>query len=192
MLQQQLDKFAPAMPAHPDLPFQGGALGLFGYDLGRRVEKLPELAAHDIALPDMAIGLYDWALIADHSRQKLTLVSLGDAEQRLHWLHQQTTDENLVPFKLTVPWQADMSREQYGEKFRQIQAYLRSGDCYQINLAQRFSAEYQGDEWQAFLSLSRSNQAPFQLYSLTRQRHIECFTRTFLVVGESSGSNPAD
>ncbi len=123
MLQQQLDKFAPAMPAHPDLPFQGGALGLFGYDLGRRVEKLPELAAHDIALPDMAIGLYDWALIADHSRQKLTLVSLGDAEQRLHWLHQQTTDENLVPFKLTVPWQADMSREQYGEnsaKFKRI------------------------------------------------------------------------
>ncbi|AJJ02665.1 aminodeoxychorismate synthase, component I [Yersinia pseudotuberculosis IP 32953] len=164
LLQQQLDKFAPAMPAHPDLPFQGGALGLFGYDLGRRVEKLPELAAHDIALPDMAIGLYDWALIADHSRQKLTLVSLGDAEQRLHWLHQQTTDENLVPFKLTVPWQADMSREQYGEKFRQIQAYLRSGDCYQINLAQRFSAEYQGDEWQAFLSLSRSNQAPFSAF----------------------------
>ncbi len=40
LLQQQLDKFAPAMPAHPDLPFQGGALGLFGYDLGRRVEKI--------------------------------------------------------------------------------------------------------------------------------------------------------
>lgn len=26
-----------------------------------------------------------------------------------------------------------MSREQYGEKFRQVQHYLHSGDCYQVN-----------------------------------------------------------
>ena len=39
-----------------------------------------------------------------------------------------------------------MSRQQYGEKFRQVQAYLRSGDCYQVNLAQRFQARYRGDE----------------------------------------------
>lgn len=164
LLQQQLDKFSPPIPSHPDLPFLGGALGLFGYDLGRRVEQLPERAEKDIALPDMAIGLYDWALIADHHLQQLTLVCHGDAEQRLLWLQQQKSPVTAAPFKLTSPWQANMSREQYGEKFRQIQEYLHSGDCYQINLAQRFSAEYQGDEWQAFLSLSRSNRAPFSAF----------------------------
>ncbi|CNH96054.1 para-aminobenzoate synthase component I [Yersinia massiliensis] len=164
LLQQELDKFLPSIPTHPDLPFLGGALGLFGYDLGRRIEKVPVLAEQDIALPDMAIGLYDSALIADHHLQKLTLVCHGDAEQRLGWLSQSKATETTVPFKLTSPWQANMSREQYGEKFRQIQAYLHSGDCYQINLAQRFSAEYQGDEWQAFLSLSRSNRAPFSAF----------------------------
>lgn len=164
LLQQQLDKFSPPISPHPDLPFLGGALGLLGYDLGRRVEKLPALAEKDISLPDMAIGLYDWALIADHHLQKLTLVCHGDAEQRLLWLQQQKTPVTAAPFKLTSPWQANMSREQYGEKFRQIQEYLHSGDCYQINLAQRFSAEYQGDEWQAFLSLSRSNRAPFSAF----------------------------
>lgn len=164
LLQQQLDKFALPMPSHPDLPFLGGALGLFGYDLGRRVETLPALAEQDIALPDMAVGLYDWALIADHHLQKLTLVCHGDAEQRLLWLQQQKRPEVALPFTLTSPWQANMSREEYGEKFRQIQEYLHSGDCYQINLAQRFSAKYQGDEWQAFLSLSRSNRAPFSAF----------------------------
>lgn len=164
LLQQQLDKFSPPIPSHPDLPFLGGALGLFGYDLGRRVEQLPERAEKDIALPDMAIGLYDWALIADHHLQQLTLVCHGDAEQRLLWLQQQKSPVTAAPFKLTSPWQANMSREQYGEKFRQIQEYLHSGDCYQINLAQRFSAEYQGDEWQAFLSLNRSNRAPFSAF----------------------------
>ncbi|XNM70847.1 hypothetical protein ACLK1Y_10160 [Escherichia coli] len=42
-----------------------------------------------------------------------------------------------------------MNRAQYGEKFRQAQAYLQSGDCYQVNLAQRFQARYEGDEWAA-------------------------------------------
>ncbi|CNE59235.1 aminodeoxychorismate synthase component 1 [Yersinia mollaretii] len=164
LLQQELDKFTPTISPHPDLPFLGGALGLFGYDLGRRIERVPTLAEQDIALPDMAVGLYDWALIADHHLQQLTLVCHGDAEQRLHWLHQQRVSDTVTPFKLTRSWQANMTREQYGEKFRQIQAYLHSGDCYQINLAQRFSAEYQGDEWQAFLALSRSNRAPFSAF----------------------------
>jgi para-aminobenzoate synthetase component 1 len=56
------------------------------------------------------------------------------------------------PFALTSAWRSNMSREQYGEKFRQVQAYLHSGDCYQVNLAQRFQASYRGDEWQAFAS----------------------------------------
>ena len=41
-------------------PFLGGALGYFAYDLGRRVEDLPELSRHDIHAPDMAVGIYDW------------------------------------------------------------------------------------------------------------------------------------
>ncbi|MGP6380775.1 aminodeoxychorismate synthase component 1 [Yersinia bercovieri] len=164
LLQQELDKFAPPISPHPDLPFLGGALGLFGYDLGRRIEKIPTLAEPDITLPDMAVGLYDWALIADHQLQQLTLICHGDAGPRLQWLQQQKTRDTVTPFALTSPWQANMSRQQYGEKFRQIQAYLHSGDCYQINLAQRFSADYQGDEWQAFLALSRSNRAPFSAF----------------------------
>jgi len=57
-----------------------------------------------------------------------------------------------------------MSREEYGAKFRQVQDYLRAGDCYQVNLAQRFQAQYEGSEWQAFLRLSASNRAPFSAF----------------------------
>lgn len=50
VLQQVLDR-ADIRPTHnEDLPFQGGALGLFGYDLGRRFESLPEIAEQDIVL----------------------------------------------------------------------------------------------------------------------------------------------
>lgn len=163
LLQQQLNQLNLNTEPQANLPFLGGALGLFGYDLGRRIERLPVLAQGDIDLPDMAIGLYDWALICDHHQQRVTLVCHGDAEQRFTWLQQQkSTCHN--PLRLTSPWIANLSRQQYGEKFQQIQEYLQSGDCYQVNLAQRFSANYQGDEWLAFLRLSQSNKAPFSAF----------------------------
>ncbi|EMW1014974.1 aminodeoxychorismate synthase component 1 [Serratia marcescens] len=163
LLQQQLAAQAWQPAFNPALPFQGGALGLFGYDLGRRVETLPQLAETDLTLPDMAVGIYDWALIADHRLQTLTLLSYGDVEQRWRWLTRQTAPAER-PFALRSGWHANMTRRQYGEKFQRVQHYLRSGDCYQINLAQRFSADYQGDEWQAFCRLSACNRAPFSAF----------------------------
>ncbi|MBU9855047.1 aminodeoxychorismate synthase component 1 [Rahnella bonaserana] len=165
LLEEQLTACGLHAESSPDFPFLGGALGLFGYDLGRRVENLPQIAVRDIELPDMAVGIYDWALIADHHLQRLTLICHGDISARLRWLeeHQQTCAAP-APFRLNAPWQANMSREEYGQKFRQIQEYIRSGDCYQINLAQRFSTQYDGDEWQAFLRLNQANRAPFSAF----------------------------
>ena len=165
LLEEQLTACGLHAESSPDFPFLGGALGLFGYDLGRRVEDLPQIAIRDIELPDMAVGIYNWALIADHHLQRLTLICHGDISARLHWLdeHQKIRSAS-APFRLNAPWQANMSREEYGQKFRQIQEYIRDGDCYQINLAQRFSTDYSGDEWQAFLRLNQSNRAPFSAF----------------------------
>ncbi|MTH47170.1 aminodeoxychorismate synthase component 1 [Intestinirhabdus alba] len=163
LLRDALDRL-PFRPRHsPDLPFQGGALGLFGYDLGRRFETLPARAERDIDLPDMAVGIYDWALIVDHQRQTVSLLSYADAGARRDWLTAQQATPG-APFRLTSPWRTNMTRRQYGDRFRRVQAYLHSGDCYQINLARRFQAEYQGDEWQAFTALNRSNRAPFSAF----------------------------
>ncbi|OAN18270.1 aminodeoxychorismate synthase component I [Photobacterium jeanii] len=164
----------PELKPMAGIPFLGGALGFWGYDLGRRVEKVPCLAEHDLSTPDMAIGIYDWALIADHQAQKLFLISPQGSE-RLAWLNTQKeryTCKNMLShenhglqhsddFALTSDWSANMTIESYCNKFKCIQDYLTSGDCYQINLAQRFSAQYQGDEWQAYLKLEQQNGAPF-------------------------------
>ncbi|MEH8175298.1 aminodeoxychorismate synthase component I [Aeromonas veronii] len=148
------------------LPFIGGALGLFGYDLGRRFERLPVQAAADIAVPDMAVGIYDWALLRNVATGDWQLVHWGDEAglaKRLAWLeHQQT--KPAPAFTLQGSWQSNMSRAEYGEKFARIQAYLAAGDCYQINLTQRFSAPYQGDEWQAYCLLATANKAPFSAF----------------------------
>lgn len=163
LLQEQLDTLLPALPAPGDLPFYGGAVGLWGYDLGRRFERLPARSESDIVTPDMAVGIYDWALIADHHAQKLFLLCHGDSNARLRWL-ENTPAFAADAFRLTGPWQANMTQAQYRERFERIQHYIRAGDCYQINLTQRFSAPYEGDEWQAFMHLSQANRAPFSAF----------------------------
>jgi para-aminobenzoate synthetase component 1 len=164
LLQQMQQQILTAVSPHAVYPFLGGAVGLFSYDLGRHFENLPTMAAADTQLPDMAVGLYDWALIADHHQQQCILICQGDCSQRLHWLKQQRHATQIQPFQLTRSWVANMSRSDYAEKFFKIQAHLQRGDCYQVNLAQRFCASYQGDEWQAFQRLQASNRAPFSAF----------------------------
>ncbi|CBJ81686.1 aminodeoxychorismate synthase subunit I,component of p-aminobenzoate synthase multienzyme complex [Xenorhabdus bovienii str. Jollieti] len=147
----------------PDYPFQGGALGLWGYDLGRKIEKLPAIAANELDFPDMAVGIYDWALIIDHHQQKATLLGYHNLDNRLAWLESQKKNRE-TNFSLSSQWQSNMTAQQYHEKIAQIHRYLRDGDCYQVNLSQRFHASYQGDEWQAFTQLNDSNRAPFSAF----------------------------
>lgn len=166
LLDEYQQTLLPPHTSIDDIPFIGGALGYFGYDLGRRVEQLPLLAKHDIPTADMAIGLYEWAFIVDHQLQQAYFVG-RNIEHHQHWLEKQQIALPSDLFSLTSSWQSNMTKASYIEKFKVIQEYLRSGDCYQINLAQRFRAQYQGSEWLAYQALEASNHAPFSAFIRT-------------------------
>lgn len=156
----------PGLSDHADLPFIGGALGYFAYDLGIVIEPVPQATDAGTLLPDMAVGIYLWALILDKQQQQLWYVDYrGNAAA--HWTENAALFNNtadITPFELTTKWQANMDKTSYSQKFDQVQHYLKSGDCYQINLAQRFEASYSGDEWQAYLTLRSKNAAPFSAF----------------------------
>ncbi|MCJ2375238.1 aminodeoxychorismate synthase component 1 [Vibrio sp. ZSDZ34] len=184
LLRGLLDEIG-VQPSSSELPFIGGALGYFAYDLGRRIETLPDNAINDINCADMAVGIYDWALIVDHKKQAATLVS-KDLSQRVDWLN-QCHATTLAPFSLTSDWQANLSKKQYQSRFDSVQNYLNSGDCYQINLAQRFSAQYKGSEWLAFQELDTKNSAPFSAFIRTPSSAILSVSpERFLLLEESS------
>jgi len=153
-----------------ELPFLGGALGYFAYDLGRRFEKLPTQAEQDINLPEMAVGIYAQAIIFDHKRQQVFLICQEEKRPALEaFLHtvinkKQSQTSKQDHFVLTSTWQSNMDKANYIEKFNQVQQFLSSGDCYQINLSQRFSANYQGSEFQAYIALRSENKAPFSAF----------------------------
>lgn len=151
----------PAYTGPQHLPFQGGIAGAFSYDAGRALERLPELAEADIALPELAIGVYHQALIRCRQSQQTWLVAPQPqlAELSAYW--STPCQSKPAAFHLNAAWRSNMSASDYAERFDRIQAYLQAGDCYQINLAQRFSAPFSGDAWAAYEHLRRTNQAPF-------------------------------
>jgi para-aminobenzoate synthetase component 1 len=61
-------------------PFQGGAAGMFGYDLCHHLERLPRPRVDDFAIPDLAVGFYDWVLAFDHMQRRSWIISTGFPE----------------------------------------------------------------------------------------------------------------
>ena len=156
-----------------DTLFSGGAVGYFSYDLSRRIERLPSRAADDLAMPEMAVGIYDWALLCDHHTRRCRLVSSAlHPETRQQWpqlveLFEQAVEQESVssdPFTASGRVEANLSEQAYATGFEKIQHYLQEGDCYQVNFAQRFSVAVSGSPWSAYLKLRNSNPAPFAAY----------------------------
>ena len=156
------------------VPFCGGAIGYFGYDLGRRIEKLPALARDAESIPEMAIGIYDWALVVDHGERRSWLVGQGrDPETDLKWdelvtrFNEPAAERRRPHFRITSEITSNLTREAYASAFGCIKKYILEGDCYQVNLAQRFSAQAAGDPWLAYQALRIINPAPFSAYLST-------------------------
>ncbi|SHE22283.1 aminodeoxychorismate synthase component I [methanotrophic endosymbiont of Bathymodiolus puteoserpentis (Logatchev)] len=164
LVKQQLT----AQKAFPEVPFNGGAIGYFAYDLGRQLEKIPKLTVDAEHIPDMAVGVYQWAVVVDHQEQKSYLVGCADSDQQWQALIKQFSAYpeavTVGEFQVTSSVQANMSEESYAQAFAKIKKYLQEGDCYQVNLAQRFVANCQGDPWAAYQQLRKINSAPFSGY----------------------------
>jgi para-aminobenzoate synthetase component 1 len=164
-LQRLRDSLARLGHAECELPFAGGLIGYLSYDFGRRLEHFPAPALDDLKLPDARLGLYAWALISDHQQQTSQLIFhpgiADDERQRLIDLFNQPVKAAIGTFNLTSPMRGDISAEQYRDAFERIQTYIQAGDCYQVNLTQRFRATCQGDPWAAYCALRAACPTPF-------------------------------
>ena len=156
------------------IPFSGGALGYFGYDLARRIEDLPARAHDAERIPEMAIGIYDWAVVVDHLERRAWLAGHGrDPETDIRWdalvklFSEPPAERTRARFCITSPIASNMARESYAAAFHRIKRYITEGDCYQVNLAQRFSAQAAGDAWLAYQASRVINPAPFSAYLST-------------------------
>jgi para-aminobenzoate synthetase component 1 len=151
------------------LPFEGGAIGYFGYDLARSIEKLPERAQDIDQLPEMMVGLYDWAVIVDHESGRSWLVGQGRSEQTtakwpelLQRLRVPVAQgkSKATPLRALQPFESSVSKDEYFQALKRIHDYIDAGDCYQVNYTQRFAAPVEGDAWHAYVDIRKRNAIP--------------------------------
>ncbi len=167
------------------LPFAGGALGYFAYDLGRRLEKLPNQAMSAAGIPEMMVGVYDWAVVIDHREKCSHLISHGfNDETHKNWTRLEAlfekasraplnnvdandvnkSDIDLSRFQVNSDVKSNLPEPMYKTAFSKVKNYIKEGDCYQVNLAQRFSAKVSGDSWTMYQKLREISPAPFMAY----------------------------
>lgn len=149
------------MERRPNLPpFWGGAVGFFSYDLIRRFEGLPSLAADDLALPDLQFGFYELVTVVDHQTGQIHIMFcppmsrfLGEPREKLYREGLDRLAE--CEARLTGPaiedqeclsrdlpgFRAGQTRGAYLERIRRCQDYIAAGDIYQANLSHRFTLD---------------------------------------------------
>ena len=191
---------------HEEIPFYSGFVGYFGYDLGRTLETLPQHAANELHIPDMEVGYYQWAIIVDHEKQKASLVAHdqfpeSSLKQLADLICSSDNKSKSIRFKITQAFASNTQEDQYHQRLKQINEYIHAGDCYQVNFAHRFRAEYEGDPWQGYKTLRAAAPTPFSAYhdtdrgailSLSPERFVMCDETGKVTTQPIKGTRPRD
>lgn len=164
------------MPHRDDVPpFQGGAIGMIGYEFACWLEHVPRPA--DSTGDDLCFGFYDVILAFDHVQQRCWLMSNGmpetgtaarimRAEIRLRFFQDLLSASVTMfpPPDLPAPcWHTNFDQVQFMSAVDHIKNYILAGDIYQANMARKMIAAWSEtiDPWYGWLALRTSNPAPF-------------------------------
>lgn len=149
------------------LPFHGGALGYFSYDLGRRYHGLEPHTETGTGFAQMNMGIYHWAVVQDHHLQAAWLVSLPSCQPELlnhiHTRLQAPAPGPPAPLAVDA-LTATSDRGEYLDRLRVIGDYILAGDCYQVNLSHCFRGNYRGSPYSAYQVLREVMASPFSAY----------------------------
>jgi len=164
-----------------DIPFLGGAVGYFSYDLGHFIERLPDTAVDDLQLPECYLAFYDAVVAYNHLEGKTFIISSGfpeleekkrlsRAENKLNELRHrvllspppQATEEVLASRSSKL--RANFSHDDYLKAVETAREYICAGDIFQVNLSQRFEADISIPPYELYKHLRNINPAPFANY----------------------------
>jgi para-aminobenzoate synthetase component 1 len=164
------------------IPFVGGAVGYFSYDLCHFIERLPSTAVDDLNLPECYLAFYDTAIAFDHLEGKTYLVSTGFPElaeskrmrraagklkeMKSRILNKSSFSGELIsiPVKEGIILKSNFSHQEYLEAVAIAREYICAGDIFQVNLSQRFEADLNITPYELYQRLRQINPAPFAGY----------------------------
>ncbi|MEA2123756.1 MAG: anthranilate synthase component [Solirubrobacteraceae bacterium] len=169
-----------AQAIRPDLPpFAGGAVGIFGYDCVRAVERLPGPNPDPVGLPDMALMLSDVIVAFDHLKHTTTVLANVDADdvdagyERAVAAIAEVRERlaGSLPRKVLSPearpeptFNSNMSREAFEAMVARIVEYVHAGDAFQVVPSQRWSAAIESEPFSIYRGLRAINPSPYMYF----------------------------
>ena len=151
-------------------PFTGGLVGALSYDLARRVERLPTLAASDRATDQLHLRQVDLALAVAPARDRVWVVGRdlaghGGLERRARHLAERVRRAPGAPalpvVARTGPATTSLPRAAYLRAVTLALEAIAAGQAFQINLTQRLTARWPGDTHALYRQLRAHSPAPF-------------------------------
>ncbi len=167
------------------VPFIGGAVGYFSYDLCHFIERLPNTAVDDLKLPECYFGFYDLVLAFDNLQGKAYIISTGfpeleeterierainrlnEVKEKLADLPSSGTKALFTPpsFPMEqVTLKGGFTHKEYVDAVEKARQYIIAGDIFEVNISQRFEAELSIPPYELYRRLRRINPAPFACY----------------------------
>jgi para-aminobenzoate synthetase component 1 len=176
------------------VPFLGGAVGYFSYNLCHFIERLPSTAIDDLNLPESYFAFYDAVMAFDCLEGRAYFVATGfpetEEEQRLRrarmrleemkaWLYAASPSQEASltrrgnsgegEFQSTqenrrVLLKSNFTPEEYIKAVDRVREYIAAGDVFQVNLSQRFEADLKIPPYELYKRLRMVNPAPFASY----------------------------
>ena len=170
-------------PRHPDdglPPLTGGLVGYLGYDVVRRLEKLPELTPDDLRLPELTMLLATDLAVLDHADGTVLLIAnavnhndlstgvdeaYADAVARLDAMEadlRRPVDPGLATW---TPTEVDAHSPFGGEPYRKavevVKERIRAGEAFQVVPSQRFEAPCEASALDVYRVLRTTNPSPY-------------------------------
>lgn len=165
----------PGMP-----PLTGGMVGYLGYDVVRRLERLPEHAVDDLDVPELVMLLATDLAAVDHHEGTITLIAnainwdasdervdeaYDDALARLD----RMTAQLAAPAPSTVAVYQHVApeftrRRTPAEHYAAVEAAkeeIRAGEAFQVVVSQRFEAPCPSDPLEVYRVLRATNPSPY-------------------------------
>lgn len=176
-LQAVLDEIAAAPGP---IPFTGGLVGFFGYDLIRLTEQLPPRPPDPFGLPVALLARFDTVVAFDHAHQRVITianeiegeVSMAEAERELAQLADLLVESTLggalaLPDAIPRPGVSGGEPSLDGAAYRRAvlaaKEHIAAGDIFQVVLARRFKVPRRVPPLALYRALRMVNPSPYMV-----------------------------
>jgi anthranilate synthase component 1 len=166
--------------------FWTGAVGYFGYDVVRLIERLPEAPRRTSSLPDAMFVFTRSMVIIDNLRARARVVvgvvvqrgatgadlknAYDDASAEIDDIEKRLNNSSQLPMLAldssapAASGDSSFKRQDFIDRVETIREYIRAGDCFQALLSRRIELKADFEPTSLYRALRALNPSPYMYH----------------------------